>query len=227
MPKSQDPANPYPDDCGTADGSGPRQLCDDLDLTEPTTAALAALLNGTEKLPTAKQKRKRKRCVAKNKRARRHGGKRRRCASLENLGLREGDDIIVDSFAQAPMVGFTAQAPQVHRAPSVDATLFFAAGQPLHPDGVAFQVPPIYGGLHAAKLLLSPSFDVQSQGYAVHVWTNSAYDETFPGYEDILELGADGIMTTSPRNLDAYLCQAGVPHPDGSSRCATKKKKRK
>lgn len=37
MPKSQNPANPYPADC--------TGLCDDLDLTSPTTKALAALLN--------------------------------------------------------------------------------------------------------------------------------------------------------------------------------------
>lgn len=37
MPKSQNPANPYPPGC--------TGLCDDLDLTSPTTKALAALLN--------------------------------------------------------------------------------------------------------------------------------------------------------------------------------------
>jgi hypothetical protein len=39
-------------------------------------------------------------------------------------------------------------------------------------------------------------------------------------------IGIDGIMTTSPRKLNAYLCSANVPHPNGKSRCATGKKKK-
>jgi hypothetical protein len=33
-------------------------------------------------------------------------------------------------------------------------------------------------------------------------------------------------MTTSPRFLNDFLCKANVPHPNGKSRCANKKKKK-
>jgi glycerophosphoryl diester phosphodiesterase len=178
MPKSQDPANPYPATCGTADG-GPSQLCDDLDLAEATTEALADMLKS--------------------------GGP-----------YDHRRDVIVVSFAEPPLEQFNDLA-----------TLGFVGGTPFDPDVVALQVPPRFGALEAAKLLANPPYDVQEQGYALHVWTNSDYDETFPGYKEMTDLGVDGIMTTSPRNLNAFLCQEGIPHPDGTPRCAQPKPKPK
>jgi glycerophosphoryl diester phosphodiesterase len=186
MPKSYDPVNPY-GTCGDGDPGLPHtELCDDLDLTEPTTAALAALLNG----PYANRR-----------------------------------DVIVVSFAQEPVADFHAQAPSVHLAPAVADVVSFITGNPLDPDVVAFQIPPLYNGLPAAQILVKEQA-VQSQGYAVHIWTNSDYDETFPGYKDMVDLGVDGIMTSSPRNLNNFLCQEGIPHPDGSPRCLFKKPKK-
>lgn len=186
MPKSTDPANPYPATCGTDDG-GPSQLCDDLDLTSPTTQALADLL--TAPSPHAAR-----------------------------------DDLIVVSFAQEPMAEFASLAPDVNRAPSLPAlTDYVIGGQPLVPDPVAFQVPPVFGSgsiqLPVPELLLGPQYDAHGNGYAVHVWTDGADDETTASYSRLVGLGVDGIMTTSPRKLDAFLCGAAVPHPDGSSRC--------
>lgn len=190
MPKSQDPANPYPASCGTADGEGSSQLCDDLDLAADTTQALGEMLKT--------------------------GGP-----------YDHRRDVIVVSFAEEPVAQFAAIAPDVHLAPAVDAVLGYLGGAPLDPDPVAFQVPPQYGPFAAARLLMTPPYDVQSKGYAVHVWTNSDYDETFPGYKAMTDLGADGIMTSSPRNLNAFLCQEGIPHPDGTPRCATAPKPKK
>ena len=227
MPKSQDPANPYPSDCGTADGSGPSQLCDDLDLTAPTTKALAAVLNGAAadravtKRWNCRNDQGKQGAAAKTK-----SSKRKKCKKTTRKIRR--DDIIVVSFAQEPMVEFASLAPRVNRAPSLPALLeYFFATEPLNPDPVAMQVPPVYGSAMMLELMLGPnSFNAHTNGYAVHIWTDGDDDETYASYGEIVSAGADGIMTTSPRKLNEFLCLSDVPHPDGSSRCAAPKAKK-
>ena len=63
------------------------------------------------------------------------------------------------------------------------------------------------------------TYDAHAKGYAVHIWTDGDDDETVESYSKLVGLGVDGIMTTSPRALNDFLCNAEVPHPDGSSRC--------
>jgi glycerophosphoryl diester phosphodiesterase len=222
MPKSYDPPNPY-GTCGNGDGMPPGALCDDLDLTSPTTKALAALLNETVRKPSGKEKKKFKRCRAKAKQ--RKAGKSAKCKKPRT---RPRDDIIVVSFAQEPMVEFATLAPTVHRAPSLPSLSGYVfEGKPLVPDPVAFQIPPTYGGVYAPQLLLGPPFYSHEQGYAVHVWTDGDDDETFESYSDLVSMGVDGIMTTSPRLLNDFLCKSAVPHPNGETRCPVKKKKKK
>ena len=126
------------------------------------------------------------------------------------------------------MVEFAQLAPRINRAPSLPSLSGYAfQSQPLVPDPVAFQVPPLYGGVRAPELLLGSAFNAHQNGYAVHVWTDGDEDETFESYNRLVSIGADGIMTTSPRYLNQFLCASGVKHPDGSSRCKPHKKKKK
>lgn len=130
------------------------------------------------------------------------------------------DDIIVVSFAQEPMVEFHSLAPDVWLAPSQDALVNFAlADQPLMPDGVALQVPPLYGGIDVPDFLINTKH-VQEAGYAVHIWTDGDQDETPESYERLIGFGVDGIMSAYPGRLADYLCTADVVRPDGSARCA-------
>jgi glycerophosphoryl diester phosphodiesterase len=130
------------------------------------------------------------------------------------------DDIIVVSFAQEPMVQFALDAPNVARGPSLPSLSGYAfANQPLDPDPVAFQVPPVYGGVKAPQLLLGQPFFAHQAGYAVHVWTNGDQDETTTRFKEMVDIGADGVMTANPRRMDTFLCSYGVPHPNGLSRC--------
>ena len=90
------------------------------------------------------------------------------------------------------------------------------------PDVAAFQVPPNSGGIKVPELLLNkpPSgADVHSRGYAVHVWTNGDQDETDASYRHLYDLGVDGIMTSDPSRLAAFLCANDIPRPDGTPRC--------
>ena len=224
MPKSFDPPNPYDEGCGNGDGMPPGALCDDLDLTAPTTKALAATLNETYRKVTGKQKKKHKRCV-RNSKAK--GGGATAAAKCKKPKPRLRNDIIAVSFAQDPMVEFASLAPHVNRAPSLESLYdHIIVSAPLFPDPVAFQVPPVFGGILVPELLMG-SYDAHSKGYAVHIWTDGPDDETHASYAKLIGLGVDGIMTTSPRFFNAYLCDTGVKHPNGSSRCKPHKKKKK
>ena len=125
------------------------------------------------------------------------------------------------------MVEFASLAPQVNRAPSLPSLYnHIIPSEPLAPDPAAFQVPPVFGGILVPELLMG-SYDAHGKGYAVHIWTDGHDDETDESYGKLIGLGVDGIMTTSPRFLNDYLCSTGVKHPDGSSRCKPHKKKKK
>jgi glycerophosphoryl diester phosphodiesterase len=226
MPKSYDPPNPYDEDCGNGDGMPPGALCDDLDLTSPTTKALAALLNQTVRPVKKSEQKKFKRCVKQAKARKGAAASKGKCKKPK---VRPRNDIIVVSFAQEPMVEFASLAPQVNRAPSLPSLYnHIILSEPLVPDPVAFQVPPNFGGILVPELLMG-SYDAHSKGYAVHVWTDGDDDETVESYKHLIGLGIDGIMTTSPRFFNQYLCSVGMKHPDGTSRCKphTKKKKKK
>jgi len=129
-------------------------------------------------------------------------------------------DIIVVSFSDALIDRFHSHddPPYVALAPGVDDTTAFAltAEQPT-PDVAAFQVPPEQSGFDVPQLLLQTQH-AHERGYAVHVWTNGDQDETEASYSHLYDLGVDGIMSSVPGRLAAWLCANHVPRPDGSSR---------
>ena len=90
-----------------------------------------------------------------------------------------------------------------------------------NPDVAAFQVPPVQSGNKVPELLLHPAAgpNVHQRGYAVHVWTNGDQDETDASYRHLYDLGVDGIMTSDPSRLAAFLCANDIPRPDGTPRC--------
>jgi glycerophosphoryl diester phosphodiesterase len=188
MPKSYEPANPYVPpltapgtNCTTPPGV---QLCDDLDLTVATTAALVEMLTREE--------------------------------------YANRDDIIVVSFAQPPMEQFAAGAPDVYRAPSANDLadyLLSAGANPLDPDPAAFQVPPTEAGIPVPDLLLAPPFSAHENNRAVHIFTDGDQDETDEAYQEFYDLGVDGLMTSRPRALHAFLRAREIAHPDGRDRC--------
>ena len=132
-------------------------------------------------------------------------------------------DIIVVSFSDELIDEFHSNddPPYVALAPGVDDTTnFVLAGTTPDPDVAAFQVPPEQLGFDVPDLLLNLRH-AHDQGYAVHVWTNGDQDETDASYKHLYDLGVDGIMTSHPSRLAAFLCANNVPHPNGTSRCPT------
>jgi glycerophosphoryl diester phosphodiesterase len=137
-------------------------------------------------------------------------------------------DIIVVSFSDALIDEFHAQddGGNVALAPGVnDTTAFALFGTTPDPDVAAFQVPPTQLGIDVPQLLLQTRH-AHELGYAVHVWTNGDQDETDASYRHLYDLGVDGIMSSDPSRLAAFLCANDIPRPDGKKRCNKNKLKR-
>jgi glycerophosphoryl diester phosphodiesterase len=137
------------------------------------------------------------------------------------------DDIIVVSFSDALIDEFHSRddPPYVALAPGVgDTTGFALFGTPPDPDVAAFQVPPTQLGIDVPDLLLNTRH-AHDLGYAVHVWTNGDQDETDASYRHLYDLGVDGIMSSVPSRLAAFLCANDIPRPDGKKRCNKNKPK--
>jgi glycerophosphoryl diester phosphodiesterase len=138
------------------------------------------------------------------------------------------DDIIVVSFGDALIDEFHSRddGGNVALAPGVsDTTAFALLGTTPVPDVAAFQVPPTQFGIDVPALLLNTRH-AHDLGYAVHVWTNGDQDETDASYRHLYDLGVDGIMTSDPSRLAAFLCANDIPRPDGKKRCNKNKLKR-
>ncbi|MGA9370696.1 MAG: glycerophosphodiester phosphodiesterase family protein [Solirubrobacterales bacterium] len=130
------------------------------------------------------------------------------------------DNVIVVSFSDQLLAEFHQMdhTPNVALAGATDGTTNFALfGTTPNPDVAAFQVPPEQSGFDVPQLLLQNQH-AHELGYAVHVWTNGDQDETDASYAHLYGLGVDGIMSSDPSRLSAWLCANHVPRPDGSSR---------
>jgi glycerophosphoryl diester phosphodiesterase len=130
------------------------------------------------------------------------------------------DNVIVVSFSDELLGEFHQQddTPKVALAGATDGTTNFVLhGTTPDPDVAAFQVPPKQLGFDVPDLLLGLR-NAHGLGYAVHVWTNGDQDETDASYAYLYGLGVDGIMSSDPSRLSAWLCANHVPRPDGTSR---------
>jgi glycerophosphoryl diester phosphodiesterase len=137
-------------------------------------------------------------------------------------------DIIVVSFSDQLIDEFHARDDDgnVPLAPGVnDTTAFALFGTTPDPDVAAFQVPPKQLGIDVPQLLLQTRH-AHELGYAVHVWTNGDQDETEASYRHLYDLGVDGIMSSVPSRLAAFLCANDIRRPDGKKRCNKNKLKR-
>jgi glycerophosphoryl diester phosphodiesterase len=143
------------------------------------------------------------------------------------------NDFIVVSFSDDLVAHFRSldDAPAlVPLAPGLNDTATYVLSNGMvnpDPDVAAFQIPP--------EQVLSdlPGFTkplADADGYAIHVWPNTASGDTEAEYQRFLDLGVQGYMASKPLRLHNFLCANEVPRPDGSDRCpppAKKKAKKK
>ena len=134
------------------------------------------------------------------------------------------DDIIVVSFSQELVDRLQrSYAPHRWRSPrrlTGVATGSWAATP--NPDVSAFQVPPRFTGVPDAARddALAARRNVHASGYALHVFTENAEDESPVGFQRFLNAGVDGVMASSPGRLHSYLCTAGRQPPRRQPRAA-------
>jgi hypothetical protein len=125
---------------------------------------------------------------------------------LNKLGRARG--IIVASFNDAALRRFHQLAPQIDLAPAVAGVAAYKFLGAAPPEGTrAFQVPISFGGVTVVDEAFIDK--AHSDGYAVHVWTINDPAEM----RQLLEWGADGIMTAEPMRLEQVLCATGSPRP--------------
>ncbi|MSW53214.1 MAG: hypothetical protein F2817_20300, partial [Actinobacteria bacterium] len=135
-------------------------------------------------------------------------------------------DVVVVSFDQASIDRFHARAPQIPVAAGVQAAIeFLLLGQSLPPGTVALQLPfsfspgsiglKVPGLDDVAQLNLAQSWVTQrahDNGIAVHYWE---VPETEEAYRQVVGVCGDGIMTTRPTRLQAFLDRTPVPRTGG------------
>ena len=142
---------------------------------------------------------------------------------LNGPAYRDRRDILVVSFADSLVNRFNELdvmvAPQVAIAPGTLGVAQGVFGGTPNPDVSAFQIPPrnSLAPTLPESMIGSPGF-AQQRGYAVHVFTETQ-DENNAAYQRFTNLGVEGVMSSNPSRLHAFLCTAGIRRPDGSPRC--------
>lgn len=136
-------------------------------------------------------------------------------------------DVIINAFSQEMIDAFHQKAPgHLALGGSLEGTLDYITGTPITPTPVAVQPPDMYdlnggspGGLVDTIPILKPHFEYD--GFISVVWPSDIDEnqETDPWYAKLIGQGADAINTMFPARLHEYLCENGIPRPDGSPRC--------
>jgi hypothetical protein len=127
-------------------------------------------------------------------------------AYLNRLGRTEG--VIVASFNDAALARFHQLAPDIDLAPATVAVAgYVLAGTPPPPGSKVFQVPTSFSGI----TVVDQGFvdRAHDDGFGVHVWTINDEDTM----NQLLDWGADGIMTAEPMRLERVLCARGAERP--------------
>lgn len=115
-------------------------------------------------------------------------------AELEELG--RVDSTVVASFDEEVLAAFQEAAPEVATSPSLsEMTDWVLGGVPLEGYQI-MQIPPEYEGIE----VVTPDLIERAAeaGIAVWVWPNDSEQENEGFYQQLFELGADGIIAGRP-----------------------------
>lgn len=136
----------------------------------------------------------------------------------------DNENVLVASFGQAEMEAFHADLPEHDSlSASLSETSDYAlANGVIEPTPQALQPPDKYnisGTLVNAPELLKTINESRGNDYAIHVWGADASVEDDALYQRLLDAGMQGFFAQKPSELAAFLCEQGIPRPDGSSHC--------
>jgi len=115
-------------------------------------------------------------------------------------------NVMIASFDDATTAAFKARAPEIHTTPGVAEILSFASAPGPLPEHRAFQIPRMFSGLDVPPLIVGPAHD---NDLAVYVFIDRS-EETDAVYNELIDLGVDGIITDEPTALQVVLEQRGV-----------------
>ncbi len=129
-------------------------------------------------------------------------------------------NILVVSFSQPLVEHFNSLAPQVAIAPGTAGAAMGGLGLQPMPDVSAFQIPSRLPGIpNLPEFFLAPPASAHDRGYAVHVFTQGDEDENDAAYARFTGIGVEGVMSSNPSRLHAFLCANEIPRPSGADRC--------
>lgn len=143
-------------------------------------------------------------------------------ARIMNAHPERSEDVMIVSFFQDALERFHELAPG-HKAlgATEDELLDYALlDDPITPTPVALQPPDNYN-LSGTVLDTVPILKTKAErdGYAIQVWPQNGSVDGPELWQKMLDQGAAGFFTDKPSELHAYLCENGIPRPDGSPRC--------
>jgi glycerophosphoryl diester phosphodiesterase len=120
-----------------------------------------------------------------------------RVLAAELTELDRLDAAVVTSFDDTVVTAFGEFAPTVELTPGLGLSTAWVLDRTPLPDGMRIlQLPPEYEGLE----VLTPEVVTASHdaGYVIWVWPNDRVWENAAGYEQLLDLGMDGLNINFP-----------------------------
>jgi glycerophosphoryl diester phosphodiesterase len=134
------------------------------------------------------------------------------------------EDVIIASFFAPAVTAFHEEYPG-HKALTagegeLEDYAFSGAEDPIEPTPVALQPPDrrTVTGIGTLEVVPLIKAGADYDGYAIHVWPSGSPDSP-ETWQKVIDQGADSFFTDRPSQLHEYLCETGVPRPDGSLRC--------
>ena len=123
-----------------------------------------------------------------------------RVLAEEIAELGRTDSVVVVSFNDDVMAAFREFAPDVATSPGTTSSFgWIVGGTELADSDVLLQVPPFYQGID----VLGPDLDLlgkaEAAGIEVWAWPNdAAAQENADFYEELIDIGVDGVIAGSP-----------------------------
>lgn len=129
------------------------------------------------------------------------------------------EDVIIASFYAPAMAAFHEALPSHKALTAGEGELrdyaFSGGNNPIEPTPVALQPPNKLDAFQVVPIIrAAATYD----GFAIHVWPSGSPDDETT-WQTVIDQGADGFFTDKPSQLHEYLCENGIPRPDGSLRC--------
>lgn len=135
----------------------------------------------------------------------------RELARLIDLHDRAERTIVV-SFDQAIIDYYLTIQPEVWSSPGTEGVQTFFFDRKPQAAHQILQVPPTYNLDGTIVDVVTPEFvaDAHKAGFAVWVWMNGRSEENAAFYEELIDMGVDGILGASPAVARQVIDQMGV-----------------